>query len=172
MHNAATSFDNVLRGLGHWATFVSFGGRAYFPWAASYASGLFGALLWFVPIVALGGIAFKRNQRPATLFFLIVTIVSVPIVVGYYHDALGDAVTTPIYDRVLPELPGIPDVPLFVQVGRGRRVRHQRTLRASPSSAIVGRCANGLPQRRTRERAGLGWTVPAAGCGVDRSFRS
>ncbi|HVR46362.1 MAG TPA: alpha-(1-_3)-arabinofuranosyltransferase family protein [Candidatus Binatia bacterium] len=106
MHNAATSFDNVLRGLGHWATFVSFAGRAYFPWAASYAAGIFGALLWFVPIVALGGIAFKRNQRPATLFFLIVTIVSVPLVVGYYHDALGDAVTEPIYNVFYRNFPG------------------------------------------------------------------
>jgi hypothetical protein len=106
MHNAATSFANVLRGLGHWATFVSFAGRAYFPWAAAYASGLFGALLWFVPIVAFGGIAFRRNQRPATLFFLIVTLVSVPIVVGYYHDALGDAVTTPLYDEFYRNFPG------------------------------------------------------------------
>jgi hypothetical protein len=106
MHNAATSFANVLRGLGHWATFVSFAGRAYFPWAFAYASGLFGALLWFVPIVALGGIAFRRNQRPATLFFLLVTIVSVPIVVGYYHDALGDAVTTPVYDQFYRNFPG------------------------------------------------------------------
>jgi len=106
MHNAATSFDNVLRGLGHWATFVSFNGKAYFPWAASYAAGIFGALLWFVPIVALGGIAFKRNQRPATLFFLIVTIVSVPLVVGYYHDALGEAVTAPIYNVFYRNLPG------------------------------------------------------------------
>ncbi len=106
MHNAATSFDNVLRGLGHWATFVSFQGKAYFPWAAPYAAGLFSALLWFVPIVAFAGIAFKRSQRPATLFFLIVTIVSVPLVVGYYHDALGDAVTTPIYDALYRNLPG------------------------------------------------------------------
>ena len=106
MHNAATSFANVLRGLGHWATFVSFAGRAYFPWAAAYASGLFGALLWFVPIVALGGVAFRRNQRPATLFFLIVTIVSVPMVVGYYHDVLGDAVTAPVYDRFYRSFPG------------------------------------------------------------------
>jgi hypothetical protein len=106
MHNAATSFDNVLRGLGHWATFVSFGGRPYFPWAAPYAAGLFSALLWLVPIIALGGIAFKRNQRPATLFFLLVTIVSVPIVVGYYHDGLGDAVTTPIYDAFYRNFPG------------------------------------------------------------------
>ncbi len=106
MHNAATSFANVLRGLGHWATFVSFAGRAYFPWAAAYASGLFGALLWFVPIVAFGGVAFRRNQRPATLFFLIVTLVSVPIVVGYYHDALGDAVTTPLYDQFYRNFPG------------------------------------------------------------------
>jgi Alpha-(1->3)-arabinofuranosyltransferase len=106
MHNAATSFANVLRGLGHWATFVSFGGRAYFPWAAAYASGLFGALLWFVPIVALGGIALRRNQTPATLFFLIVTIVSIPIVVGYYHDELGNAVTTPLYDQFYRNFPG------------------------------------------------------------------
>ncbi len=106
MHNAATSYANVLRGLGHWATFVSFAGRAYFPWAAAYASGLFGALLWFVPIVAFGGVAFRRNQRPATLFFLIVTLVSIPIVVGYYHDQLGDAVTTPLYDQFYRNFPG------------------------------------------------------------------
>ncbi len=106
MHNAATSFENVLRGLGHWATFVSFGGHAYFPWAATYKAGLFSALLWFVPIVALSGVAFKRNQRPTTLFFLIVTIVSVPLVVGYYHDALGDAITTPIYDALYRNFPG------------------------------------------------------------------
>ncbi len=106
MHNAATSFANVLRGLGHWATFVSFAGRAYFPWAAPYASGLFSALLWFVPIVALGGVAFRRNQRPVTLFFLIVAVVSVPIVVGYYHDELGDAVTTPLYDQFYRNFPG------------------------------------------------------------------
>jgi hypothetical protein len=106
LHNAATSFDNVLRGLGHWATFVSFGGRAYFPWAQPYSQGFFSALLWFVPILALGGVAFKRNQRPITLYFLIVTIISVPIVVGYYHDALGDAVTTPIYDAFYRYFPG------------------------------------------------------------------
>ncbi|MBV9719540.1 MAG: DUF3367 domain-containing protein [Candidatus Eremiobacteraeota bacterium] len=106
LHNAATSFANVLRGLGHWATFVSFAGRWYFPWAATYASGLFSALLWFVPIVALGGIALRRNQRPITLFFLLVTIVSVPIVVGYYHDELGDAVTTPLYDQFYRNFPG------------------------------------------------------------------
>ena len=106
LHNAATSFENVLRGLGHWATFVSFSGRPYFPWAAPYAAGFFSGLLWFVPIVALGGVAFARNQRPITLYFLIVTIVSVPIVVGYYHDALGDAVTTPIYDGFYRYFPG------------------------------------------------------------------
>ncbi len=35
-----------------------------------------------------------------------VTIVSVPIVVGYYHDALGDAVTTPLYDQFYRNFPG------------------------------------------------------------------
>ncbi len=106
MHNAATSFANVLRGLGHWATFVSFAGKAYFPWAAPYAAGLFGALLWFVPMVALAGIALRRNQNPTMLYFLIVTIVSVPLVVGYYHDQVGDAVTTPIYDLLYRNFPG------------------------------------------------------------------
>src|SRR4029077_20625947 len=85
---------------------VSFAGRAYLPWAASYASGLFGALLWFVPIVAISGIAFRRNQRPVTLVCLIVAIVSVPLVVGYYHDELGQAVTTPIYDQFYRNFPG------------------------------------------------------------------
>ena len=106
MHNAATSFVNVMRGLGHWATFVSFDGRAYFPWAAAYASGFFSTLLWFVPVFALGGIAFRRNQRPATLFFLLVTLVSIPLVVGYYHDEIGSAVTTPIYDQFYRNFPG------------------------------------------------------------------
>ncbi len=106
LHNAATSFDNVLRGLGHWATFVSFSGRAYFPWAHAYQNGFFGAMLWFVPIVALGGIAFARNQRPATLYFLAAVVISVPIVVGYYHDAVGDAVTTPVYDMFYRYFPG------------------------------------------------------------------
>jgi hypothetical protein len=106
MHNAATSFANVLRGLGHWATFVSFAGRAYFPWAASYVSGLFGSLLWFVPIVALGSLALRRNQRPAALFFLVVTIVSIPLVVGYYRDDWGNAVTTPLYDQLYRNFPG------------------------------------------------------------------
>ncbi len=69
LHNAATSFENVLRGLGHWATFVSFSGRPYFPWAAPYAQGLFGGLLWFVPIVALGGVAFRAtNDRSRSTF--------------------------------------------------------------------------------------------------------
>lgn len=106
LHNAETSFNNVLRGLGHWATFVSFDGRAYFPWAHSYQSGFFGAMLWFVPIVALGGIALQRNQRAATLYFLGAIIVSVPIVVGYYHDAVGDAVTMPVYDMFYRYFPG------------------------------------------------------------------
>ena len=38
--------------------------------------------------------------------FMLATIVSVPIVVGYYHDALGDAVTTPIYDAFYRYFPG------------------------------------------------------------------
>ena len=83
-----------------------FGGRAYFPWSPPYQQGFFSALLWFVPIVAFCAIVFKRNQRPITLYFLIATIVSVPIVVGYYHDALGDAVTTPIYDAFYRYFPG------------------------------------------------------------------
>ena len=29
-----------------------------------------------------------------------------PIVVGYYHDELGDAVTTPLYDQFYRNFPG------------------------------------------------------------------
>ncbi len=162
MHNAATSFDNVLRGLGHWATFVSFGGRAYFPWAASYASGLFGALLWFVPIVALGGIAFKRNQRPATLFFLIVTIVSVPIVVGYYHDALGDAVTTPIYNAFYRNVPGFQMFRFSYKWVAGVEFGISG-LYAIAVAAIVGLLRERLAAASSREREAWSWTVPAAG---------
>ena len=106
MHNASTSFANVLRGLGHWATFVSFAGRAYFPWAFAYASGVFGSSALVRSDRRAGRHRFRRNQRPVTLFFLVVTIVSVPIVVGYYHGALGDAVTTPIYDLFYRNFPG------------------------------------------------------------------
>jgi hypothetical protein len=161
MHNAATSFDNVLRGLGHWATFVSFGGRAYFPWAASYASGLFGALLWFVPIVALGGIAFKRNQRPATLFFLIVTIVSVPIVVGYYHDALGDAVTEPVYNLFYRSFPGFQMFRFSYKWVAGVEFGISG-LYAIAAFAILGSLREKLSKAQTQARAGWGWLAPAA----------
>ncbi len=166
MHNAATSFDNVLRGLGHWATFVSFAGRAYFPWAASYAAGIFGALLWFVPIVALGGIAFKRNQRPATLFFLIVTIVSVPLVVGYYHDALGDAVTEPIYNVFYRNFPGFQMFRFSykwvagVEFGMSALFRDRRI--GDPRVAARAFRRTQLSQRRWN------WLAPAAATAADR----
>jgi hypothetical protein len=165
MHNAATSFENVLRGLGHWATFVSFGGRAYFPWAASYAAGLFGALLWFVPIVALGGVAFKRNQRPATLFFLIVTIVSVPIVVGYYHDGLGDAVTTPLYNAFYRNFPGFQMFRFSYKWVAGVEFGIS-ALYAIAVAAIVGSLREKFAKAAPRERASWGWTVWAAATGL------
>ncbi|HEY6450903.1 MAG TPA: alpha-(1-_3)-arabinofuranosyltransferase family protein [Candidatus Cybelea sp.] len=161
MHNAATSFANVLRGLGHWATFVSFAGHAYFPWAAAYASGLFGALLWFVPIVALGGIAFRRNQRPIALFFLMVMIVSVPIVVGYYHDALGDAVTTPIYDQFYRNFPGFQMFRFSYKWVAGVEFA-MSGLYALGVYAMVAALCDQVGKLGTLERRNWGWTVSAA----------
>ncbi len=161
MHNAATSFANVLRGLGHWATFVSFAGRAYFPWAAAYAAGLFGALLWFVPIVAFGGIAFARNQRPVTLFFLLVTIVSIPIVVGYYHDALGDAVTTPIYDQFYRNFPGFQMFRFSYKWVAGVEFG-MSGLYAFGVYAMVTALRDEVEKLRTLERRNWNWTVSAA----------
>jgi hypothetical protein len=161
MHNAATSFANVLRGLGHWATFVSFAGRAYFPWASAYASGLFGALLWFVPIVALGGIAFRRNQRPSTLFFLIVTIVSIPIVVGYYHDELGDAVTTPLYDQFYRNFPGFQMFRFSYKWVAGVEFGISG-LYAFGAYAIVAALRDQIAKLGTRERQNWSWLVSGA----------
>jgi hypothetical protein len=160
MHNAATSFDNVLRGLGHWATFVSFAGRPYFPWAAPYEQGLFSALLWFVPIVALSGIAFRSNQRPVTLYFLIVTIVSVPLVVGYYHDALGDAVTTPIYDAFYRNLPGFQMFRFSYKWVAGVEFGIS-ALYALAAYAIVAAAQVRLSKLGAAERERRDWIVPA-----------
>lgn len=161
MHNAATSFANVLRGLGHWATFVSFAGRAYFPWAAAYAQGLFGALLWFVPIVALAGIAFRRNQRPVTLFFLLVTIISVPIVVGYYHDELGDAVTTPLYDQFYRNFPGFQMFRFSYKWVAGVEFGIAG-LYALGAFAMVNALREHIGRLGTFERRNWGWLVSAA----------
>jgi hypothetical protein len=165
MHNAATSFANVLRGLGHWATFVSFNGKPYFPWAASYAAGLFGALLWFVPIVALGGVAFKRNQRPATLFFLLVTIVSVPLVVGYYHDALGDAVTAPVYNVLYRDVPGFQMFRFSYKWVAGVEFGIAG-LYAIAAFAIAARTREWLARATPAQRESLAWIVPASGAAL------
>jgi hypothetical protein len=162
MHNAATSFDNVLRGLGHWATFVSFNSRPYFPWAVSYASGLFAALLWFVPIVALAGVAFKRNQRPVTLFFLIVTVVSVPLVVGYYHDGLGDAVTTPLYNILYRNFPGFQMFRFSYKWIAGVEFGISG-LYAIAVSAIVASLREQFARMSSRVREGWSWIVYGAG---------
>jgi hypothetical protein len=162
LHNAATSFENVLRGLGHWATFVSFSGRPYFPWAAPYAQGLFSGLLWFVPIVALGGVAFARNQRPITLYFLIVTIVSVPIVVGYYHDALGDAVTTPIYDAFYRYFPGFQMFRFSYKWVAGVEFGISG-LYGLASFALLSWLREQVPARDASRRERFGWLPAAAG---------
>ncbi len=162
LHNAATSFDNVLRGLGHWATFISFGGRAYFPWSQPYAQGFFSALLWFVPIVALGAVIFKRNQRSVTLYFLIATIVSVPIVVGYYHDALGDAVTTPIYDAFYRYLPGFQMFRFSYKWVAGVEFG-LCGLYALATFAVLASLREALAPLATLGRRRLNWVVPAAG---------
>lgn len=161
MHNAATSYANVLRGLGHWATFVSFGDRPYFPWAAPYESGLFSALLWFVPVVGLSGVAFRRNQRPTTLFFLLVTLVSVPIVVGYYHDGLGNAVTTPIYDAFYRDVPGFQMFRFSYKWVAGVEFGIAG-LYALGGFAIVTALRDVLAGAGERERETWAWTLPAA----------
>ncbi len=106
MHNAVSSFSNVFRGLGHWAIFLGFDGRPYFPWSDAYSSGVFSFLLWLIVIIALAAPGFRRNMHAAVLAFLVITIVSVPLVVGYYHDVLGNAITMPIYDFLYRDVPG------------------------------------------------------------------
>ncbi|MFY9720032.1 MAG: hypothetical protein WAK16_10355, partial [Candidatus Cybelea sp.] len=161
LHNAATSFDNVLRGLGHWATFISYGGRAYFPWSPPYQQGFFSALLWFVPIVAFCAIVFKRNQRPITLYFLVATMVSVPIVVGYYHDALGDAVTTPIYDGLYRYLPGFQMFRFSYKWVAGVEFGLSG-LYAFATYALLASLREGLTRLTTSQQRRLTWAVPFA----------
>ncbi len=162
MHNAATSFSNVLRGLGHWATFVGFGDRPYFPWSSAYAAGFFSAGLWLIPIIALVGIAFRRNRSVATLYFLLVTIVSVPLVVGYYHDALGDAITTPIYNLFYRNLPGFQMFRFSYKWVAGVEFG-MCGLYALAAGAILTASRERLIDSTAALRERFAWTVPAAG---------
>ncbi len=162
MHNAATSFSNVLRGLGHWATFVSFSDRPYYPWASSYAAGFFSAALWLVPIIALVGVAFKRNRSVATLYFLLVTIVSVPLVVGYYKDELGNAITSPVYDLFYRNFPGFQMFRFSYKWVAGVEFG-MCGLYALAAGAILTASRERLTQSAASMRERFAWTVPAAG---------
>lgn len=161
MHNAATSFSNVLRGLGHWATFAGFGDRPYFPWASAYATGFFSAGLWLIPIIALVGVTFKRNRSVATLYFLLVTIVSIPIVVGYYHDPLGDAITAPVYDLFYRNFPGFQMFRFSYKWVAGVEFG-MCGLYALAAGAILTASRERLIASAATVRERFAWTVPAA----------
>ena len=118
------------------------------------------ALLWFVPIVALAGIALRRNQRPVTLFFLLVTIVSVPIVVGYYHDDLGNAITTPIYDQFYRNFPGFQMFRFSYKWVAGVEFGLSG-LYALAVFAIVSALREHVAKLGTIERRSWGWVLPA-----------
>jgi hypothetical protein len=165
MHNAASSFSNVLRGLGHWATFVSFGDRPYFPWASSYAAGFFSAGLWLIPIIALVGIAFKRNRSVATLYFLLVTIVSIPLVVGYYKDDLGDAITSPVYDLFYRNFPGFQMFRFSYKWVAGVEFG-MCGLYALAAGAILTASRERLIEGAASLRERFAWTLPAAGAAL------
>jgi hypothetical protein len=165
MHNAATSFSNVLRGLGHWATFVSFSERPYFPWASSYQAGFFSAALWLIPIIALAGIAFKRNRSVPTLYFLLVTITSVPLVVGYYHDHLGDAITLPVYDLFYRYVPGFQMFRFSYKWVAGVEFG-MCGLYALAAGAILTASRERLVASAASVREQYAWTIPAGGAAL------
>lgn len=107
MHNADSSFSNVLRGLGQWSIFASGPAGPYYPWAHAYQAGqLFAFLLWLVPILGVAALAFRSNRTRALPFFLLVAFISAPLAVGYYSGPLGPALTAPIYDFFYTHVPG------------------------------------------------------------------
>jgi len=106
MHNADSSFVNVLRGLGQWAIFRGDDSGFWYPWSPSYRSGFFAFSLWMVPIVGFTTPLFRRRYGLATAFFFSLAALSIPLVVGYYSGAVGPAITLPIYDFLYNRIPG------------------------------------------------------------------
>jgi Alpha-(1->3)-arabinofuranosyltransferase len=97
MHNADTTFANVLRGLGQWGIFQGGPSGPWYAWAHWYASGFFAALLWAVPIIGVIGLLYRR-LRFAAAAPLVIIIVSVPLVTGYYTGNFVAQVTAVLYD--------------------------------------------------------------------------
>jgi hypothetical protein len=95
------------------------------------------------------------------LFFLIVTIVSVPIVVGYYHDALGDAITEPIYNLFYRSFPGFQMFRFSYKWVAGVEFGISG-LYAIAAFAIVGSLREKLSKVREQTRASWGWIAAAA----------
>ncbi len=106
MHDPSTSFVNVFRGLGQWAIFQGFGGKPYYPWSGAYGAGFFAFALWIVPLAGFFALTLRRNMHWRTLYFLGLVVISLPLVVGYHHDALGASITTPLYDLLYRKVPG------------------------------------------------------------------
>ncbi|MGD1067432.1 MAG: alpha-(1-_3)-arabinofuranosyltransferase family protein, partial [Vulcanimicrobiaceae bacterium] len=97
MHNADTTYVNVLRGLGQWSIFQNGPNGAWYAWAPWYASGPFAVALWLVPLVGALGLV-RRRLRPAALVALLVVLVSVPMVTGYYTGNVLARATAAVYD--------------------------------------------------------------------------
>ncbi len=106
MHNADTSFFNVLRGFGQWAIFQGDDRGPYYAWAPPFAQGLFYVIACVVPALALLAPVHKRNQNATAALFLLTLAISVPLVVGDYSGAIGPALTSPAYTFLFAHVPG------------------------------------------------------------------
>ena len=105
IHNADTSFVNVLRGLGQWGIFRGDEMGPWYTWAHMYVGGPFALLLWLPPLLGFAAPLLRRRSI-ALVFFLVLAAISIPLVVGYYHGAAGNAVTSPVYDVLYRFMPG------------------------------------------------------------------
>jgi Alpha-(1->3)-arabinofuranosyltransferase len=107
MHNADTSFVNTLRGFGQWGISRGDDLGPYYLWASSYAPiGIFWFLTWLTPAFAFAGLIFRSAAGRAQAFFLLLAVIGLPLVVGYYDGPGGHAITTPLYDFLFTKVPG------------------------------------------------------------------
>lgn len=106
MHNEDSSFANVFRGFGQWGIFKGDQNGPWYPWAQWYVGGFFSWCLSAIPVIGFAAPLYKSGRRFATAFFFVTAAVSIPLVVGYYHGAIGQAITTPIYDFLYTRVPG------------------------------------------------------------------
>ena len=107
MHNADTSFVNTLRGFGQWGITRGDSQGPYYLWASSYAPfGVFWFLTWLTPAFAFASLIFRSALGRAQTFFLLIAIISLPLVVGYYSGPAGHAITALPYDFLFTKIPG------------------------------------------------------------------